>query len=195
MQDNSNVEKQNRTLKIILILLTVLIVLGVFIAAIGGTYYFATRSNDDGLTAKKSSLPEVKRDDPTSVSNSGAVVPSATPTPAPTPTPTASPTPEKNDFALVGRWIETNPHNGEKYTHIFQAPKKVGNHLTGSLRQIEPQGKENRHTYTVISSSKMAINYYEDPTQGVECFYDVESGGRAVKLTCDGRIMSLVRAR
>lgn len=198
MEDNSNIQQQNRTLKIILIVLTVLIVIGAFIVAIAGTYYFATRSDDNGMASKKSTLPEVNRGQPAGSANSGSAVPNTPAAPVPTTTPTpapATPTPERNNFALVGRWIETNPHNGDKYTHVFESPKKVGNNLTGSIRFIEPQGKERRHTYTVISSSKITINYDEDPTQGEECFYDIESGGRSVKLTCGGRIASLTRAR
>lgn len=195
MEDSSNIQKQNRTLKIILILLTVLIVLVMFVAAIAATYYFATKSDDDGLNSKKSTLPEVNRGQPAGNANSAAPAPTTPATPVPTTTPTPTPAPERNSFVLTGRWIETNPHNGDKYTHVFEAPKKVGNNLTGSVRVIQPHGKEDRHTYTVISSSKITINYYEDPTQGEECFYDIESGGRAAKLTCGGKISSLVKAR
>lgn len=193
MEENK-LEKQNRTLKVVLLVLLVPVVSGLSIL---GFYFGQKMLNPDSEVSASNDrrLPVVNRNAPY---EGMTATPAATPGAAnavnaasPSPSPTAPPaTPAEPSFILTGSWTFTNPYNRERMTYRFEAPRKVGNLQTGALRTTEHHGKERIEIYTVLSSTKIQFKEEGSPDSR-ECTYEVEVGGKSAKLTCDGNVTTL----
>lgn len=188
--EETKIEKQNKMLKIVLLLLMVPVIAGVAIAA----FYFGQKVlNTDDQAAKDKGLPTVKRDDPFS-GNSTAPA-SATPTATTSATPAATATPaapkpavEQSSFPLIGRWVETT--NQGKIIMKFESPKKIGNAEIGRLITTAEGGKEYEAVYEVVSS-----NQYRLKDEQMDYYYVIEADGKSLKLTYDGQSRYLTRMK
>lgn len=184
-------EKQNRMLKTVLLLLMIPVIAGTAIAA----FYFGQKLfNADDRAAKDNNLPTVKRDDPFSGNSTATATATASPTPAatasPTPSPTAAPKPsvEQSSFPLIGRWAETTGQG--KIIMKFEAPKKIGNAEIGRVITAAEFGKEYESVYEVVSS-----NQYRLKDEQTDYYYVIEAGGKSLKLTNDGQTRYLTRIK
>jgi len=198
--EETKMEKQNRILKTVLLVLIIPIVAVVSIAA----YHFLTKSDSDDFASKEKRTQKVSRSEPNDVKADSspaaaatpAVVNSATPTAAATPSNTPTqPKTQDSSLPFLGKWTFTNPNNGEKITHIFRTPRKTGNSETGNWLLIEPYGKESSSTYRVSGINRLQVKY-EGSDDWVNCSYDVYDSGRSMNFLCDGNpSMALTRSR
>jgi cytoskeletal protein RodZ len=188
--EETKMEKQNKMLKIILLLLMIPVIAGAAIAA----FYFGQKMlNTDSPAAKDKDLPTVKRDDPFSGNSTAST--SATPTVTASATPAATATPaapkpvvEQSNFPLIGRWVETT--NQGKIIMKFEAPKKIGNAEIGRVITTAEFGKEYESVYEVVSS-----NQYRLKDEQMDYYYVIEAGGKSLKLTYDGQSRYLTRMK
>lgn len=182
--DESSVEKQNRLLKIVLLLLIIPIVSGLSILA----YHFLTKSDTQDVTMT-GKTPSVNRDAPYAANSATPppATPASTPTPAATATPAAAPALPKSTLPLVGKWMMTGP---TKTIYSFEEPKKVGNTEVGLMQTTIPTGKSYDSNYTLDDRQIMRFE-----ANGETYLYEVSNNGKSLKLEVGGRTLYFVRVR
>lgn len=184
--EESKAEKQNKTLKTILLLIMIPVVAGLSIAA----YHFLTKSDSDEFASKDRKMNTVNRDAPYATNATPAPAAStntntATPAPATTTAPAAAPAASSVPFA--GKWMMTGP---TKTIYRFDNPKKVGTTEVGLMQTTVSTGKSYDSNYTIHNKGS---NEFE--ANGSTYYWELSNGGRSLKLEEGGNVMYFDRIR